>query len=84
MSDPCFLNYELQPQYNGGQTIKLAPSILAADFSRLGEQVVEAERRGAARIQMDVMDGYFVLHISLGALVVEALRMGNECCWERT
>ncbi len=41
-------------------SVKLAPSILAADFARLGEQVSEAEQAGADRIHVDVMDGHFV------------------------
>src|SRR5258708_39388220 len=53
---------------------KIAPSILAADFARLGEHVREAERAGAERIHGDVMDGHFVRNISMGAPIVTSLR----------
>jgi len=52
----------------------VVPSVLSADFARLGEQVREAERGGADRIQIDVMDGRFVPNITVGPLVVEAIR----------
>jgi len=52
----------------------IVPSILSADFTRLGEQVREAEAGGSQRIQVDVMDGHFVPNITMGPMVVAAVR----------
>ncbi|HSO58047.1 MAG TPA: ribulose-phosphate 3-epimerase [Paenisporosarcina sp.] len=54
--------------------IKIAPSILAANFSKLAEEVIEVEQAGAKLIHIDVMDGHFVPNITMGPIVVEALR----------
>jgi ribulose-phosphate 3-epimerase len=54
--------------------VGIVPSILSADFTRLGEQVRAAADAGAARIQIDIMDGHFVPNITMGPLVVEAVR----------
>jgi ribulose-phosphate 3-epimerase len=57
-----------------GRRIEIVPSILSADAGRLAEQVEEAEKAGADRIQVDVMDGHFVPNLTFGPNVVEAVR----------
>jgi ribulose-phosphate 3-epimerase len=58
--------------------LKLAPSILAADFLRLGEQLAACEEGGAERFHVDVMDGLFVPNLSLGFPIVEAVRRATK------
>ena len=54
--------------------VKIAPSILSADFSRLGEQVRSVEQAGAEFLHIDIMDGHFVPNITIGPLIVQSLR----------
>ena len=62
----------------------ISPSILSADFSRLGEDVKAVDEAGADWIHVDVMDGRFVPNITIGPLIVEALRPVTKNLWTCT
>jgi ribulose-phosphate 3-epimerase len=70
----------LKPQTS--RAVELVPSILSADFARLGEEVRAATQAGARRFQVDVMDGVFVPNITMGALAVEAVRRSTDAVVE--
>jgi ribulose-phosphate 3-epimerase len=60
------------------RAVRIAPSILSADFARLGEEVAAISKAGADLIHIDVMDGHFVPNLTIGPLVVKALRKHSE------
>src|SRR5664279_2362495 len=60
------------------QNIEIVPSILSADFTNLGKEIKKVERAGCSSLHLDVMDGHFVPNISIGPVVIKAIRKHTD------
>jgi ribulose-phosphate 3-epimerase len=74
----CPGGWQLGHVMMNGRTIDIAPSILSADFSRLGEEIAAVERGGATILHVDVMDGHFVPNLTVGLPVVKSIAQATE------